>query len=337
MKINKKYHITKKHSREIVTNLFGRGRKKVFYSGDSEYNDLDRIVSITRKYSRSDEWKNRNLRLVFDRTGWFNPSEIDARLIEIPTVFNETPEVEVCETSAPHIPTIGEIKEMKANACNKLVDFFSEFNFSPSFRFTNTLAMVAKPVEYVHNYFAIQDHQYVSEISEKIKSMEFKDILKTLRDGVPSKKINSRMKIYYGAPGTGKTTKAEMEADAMIVCTSDMLPKDLMQVFNFEDGKATFKRSRLWEAMENGEVIVLDEINMLPFETLRFLQGFTDGKTEFNFNGETVHIKDGFSIIGTMNLNVGGAVLSIPEPLVDRCYDIVEFTLNGSALVDALM
>jgi MoxR-like ATPase len=114
-----------------------------------------------------------------------------------------------------------------------------------------------------------------------------------------------------------------------------MLPSDLMEDFTFDDGKAAFHPSALARCMEEGKSIVMDEINLLPFDSLRFLQGIFDGKTEFQYKGHTVHIKEGFKVIGTMNLTVNGVAFGLPEPLVDRCEMIKEFVLNPEMLMGA--
>lgn len=61
-----------------------------------------------------------------------------------------------------------------------------------------------------------------------------------------------------------------------------------------------------------------------------------DGKTEFIYKGHHVTIKDGFEIIGTMNLVVNGMVYPLPEPLVDRCEEIREFTMTEDLLINAI-
>ena len=110
-----------------------------------------------------------------------------------------------------------------------------------------------------------------------------------------------------------------------------------MQNFAFTDGKAEFQKSDLWIAMEEGKTIVLDEINMLPFESLRFLQGITDNKNEIDYKGFHIKIANGFQIIGTMNLNVNGQCIPLPAPLADRCLNIKEFKLNSKDLINSLM
>lgn len=223
-----------------------------------------------------------------------------------------------------------------------MINFFSEFEFIPNFRFINTVAnKLAEGGDvnaFIYNYFALTDNPYAKEIRSKIKSDEFKNILCDLAHTAPKSHINSRFKVYYGAAGCGKTTKAQSETDnRCIVCNNSMLPADLMEDFVFVDGKPSFKPSILWECMEQGKPIVLDELNLLPFDSLRFLQGTLDGKREFVYKGHTVKIADGFCVIGTMNLVVNGAVFNLPEPLVDRAADIVEFNLTAEQLVSAVL
>ena len=153
-----------------------------------------------------------------------------------------------------------------------------------------------------------------------------------------NKQINSRFKLYFGSAGTGKTTKAMQEANNnVIVCHSAMLPSDLMEDFKFHNGQPQFVESALYKAMTQGTKIVLDEINLLPFESLRFLQTILDNKSEIQYKGQTIKIKDGFQIIGTMNLIVNGSVFSMPEPLIDRACELREFKLIPDDLISAVI
>lgn len=247
---------------------------------------------------------------------------------------SNTKKVEVIEETA-------EVKVMRG--LKNIIKFFSEFEFEPNYRFINTLGFkIAKNKtaarDYIVNYFSLTDNQYKNEVKDKIKSKEFDNILIDLSASPkPEKVINKRFKVYYGSAGTGKTTLAQSEADnRCIVCNASMLPADLMEDFCFEDGKPSFKPSVLWNCMTEGKPIVLDEINLLPFDSLRFLQGILDGKSEFDYKGRKVVIADGFQIIGTMNLAIGGMVYGLPEPLVDRCADMKEFKLTADMLKSAL-
>lgn len=225
----------------------------------------------------------------------------------------------------------------------KLMNFFKEFEFEPNYRFVNTLALKLsvnqkQAIGYVANYFSLIDSTYQTEIASKCRSKEFRAILDGLKDAKPTNQVNKRLAIYYGSAGTGKTTQAMEESEGRcVVCNSSMLPSDLMEDFVFEEGKPTFQKSSLWNCMEQGKPIVLDEINLLPFDSLRFLQGILDGKKEIDYKGNKILIQDGFKVIGTMNLSIGGIVYGLPEPLVDRCAEIKQFSLTAKQLLNALM
>lgn len=245
--------------------------------------------------------------------------------------------------NAPEPAPAPDPKKILLEGIQHLMDFFTEFAFTPSFRFTNTFAFMAcksknAAIEYVSSYFALMDSSYVNEVTEKVKSAEFSQIVKDISQyGKPASHINNRFKVYFGPAGTGKTTIAQKESEnRCVVCNSSMLPSDLMEDFVFTDGNPDFKPSLLWECMEQGKAIVLDEINLLPFDSLRFLQGIVDGKTEFYYKNRPVHIHDGFQIIGTMNLSLGGMVYGLPEPLVDRCSTAKEFALSAKQLAQAI-
>lgn len=230
----------------------------------------------------------------------------------------------------------------RKKAMEGLINFFMEFQFEPNFRFVNTLCTKlanssSEGIQYINNYFNLTDSPYKEAIKEKMKSKEFDEIINILGIVAPAKTINHRLKVYYGSQGTGKTTKACEETDGRcIVCNNSVLPDDLMQDFVFTDGKPGFNKSTMRECMEKGMMLTLDEMNLLPFETVRFLQGILDDKKEFIFKGQKIKIKEGFGIIGTMNLMVNGMAFGLPEPLVDRCSDIKKFTLKAEDLMGAI-
>lgn len=98
------------------------------------------------------------------------------------------------------------------------------------------------------------------------------------------------------------------------------------------NGAPVYKDSDFMIAVKTGRTIILDEINLCNDEVLRALQTLSDNKQYFNYKGQRIEIKDGFKIIGTMNLSVNGCIYALPEPLVDRAGLIKEFTLNAENL-----
>lgn len=261
-----------------------------------------------------------------------NPFEVLA-----PAFDDEQP---VEEAQAPaQVLNDSQIQSFRINAVGRLQKFFSEFKFQPAARFVNTLARsqdVDAAREYVNGYVRLINNTDANDIIEKMKSPEFKSVAQDIMQYPPDKQINQRLDIYFGDAGTGKTTKAvDQYPEAQVVpCNASMLPDELMRTFDFNDadGNPVFKPSTLRLAMEAGNPIIFDEINLLSFDCLRLLQTLTDSKSSINYNGDTINIKPGFKIIGTMNLTVNDQVYNLPEPLVDRAATITEFKLTNTQL-----
>lgn len=253
---------------------------------------------------------------------------------------NEPDKVEPRPEPAPEpVQNDQAIAAFRVGAVNSLQRFFSDFKFQPAARFVNTAARCATVYDvkrYVDGYVRLINNCDANDIIEKMKSPEFESVAADLIKYPPQKQINRRLDIYFGDAGTGKTTKAiERYPEAQVVpCNASMLPDDLMRTFDFNDdnGNPVFKPSTLRLAMENGLPIIFDEINLLSFDCLRLLQTLTDGKSTINYNGDTITVKDGFKIIGTMNLIVNDQVYNLPEPLVDRAASITEFKLSPEEL-----
>lgn len=312
MKITNTFEIIKSKSGTIIF-LYGSDRK-AFDDTDSNYATYNALYEEFRTADANDR-----------------PCVFKARKDLIDTMF----------AVANSTPTPIDPSTQTLNGLENLLRFCKEFEFTPNYRFVNTLAhclSVSKKSAktYIAHYFALIDSPYAKDIKSKVNSAEFSKILDDLALTTPTKNVNNRFAIYYGDAGTGKTTKAqELCEGRCVVCNASMLPSDLMEDFVFVEGKPSFKPSALWECMTEGKAITLDEVNLLPFDSLRFLQGIVDGKKEFLYKGHTVTIAEGFEIIGTMNLVVNGSVFNLPEPLVDRCSEIVKFELSAKDLLSA--
>ena len=227
------------------------------------------------------------------------------------------------------------------------INFFKEFDFEPSIRFVDTLSKQVQTkgmnggINYINRYFELIDTPYLNAIRQKLQSEECKDMLMcyALPEMHTNKNVNNRLDIYYGPAGTGKTTQAAFESSGRVVpCHSGMMPEDLLEVFDFNDvnGNPVYKPSALQIAMKEGKKVCLDEINLLPFETVRFLQTLTDGKSSIIFKDQVIQIRSGFKIIGTMNLKVGNQIFPLPAPLVDRAENIVKYSITPDMLFDMI-
>lgn len=241
-------------------------------------------------------------------------------------------------TEAPKV-TKAQQKELIDNA-EKLVNFLSEFNFKPEGRTLNTFILKCDSYEnaknFLYSYFNLTDNPFTEDLKFKMESPEFKEIVTTFSNlPKPSKKINSRLTIYYGEAGTGKTYKAMQDNPnaSILLGNKSTEPEDLFKRFELKNGKAEFAESDLVEAMQNGTTIIIDEINLYRFDVLQTLQTITDGKEFFTFNGKLIHIKNGFHIIGTMNLKVDDITMPLPQPLVDRAENLQEFKVTTETLL----
>ena len=318
MQINERITMRKeKSSGDIITNAFTQAHPQRYHTNEEFFTPLDRLYN--------------NIVGVADKNLVYNNWLSDTDVKEI---INSMGDIEIVVEDTPSTA------QLVTRGIDNMIKFFTEFNFQPNFRFLNTLSRYGKKEGrgYIARYFELINSPYCAVITEKMKSPEFKQIENDFFAEQTQKQINNRFKLYYGSQGTGKTTQALQDCNnACMVCHNAMLPADLLENFNFNEGKAEFQPSALYNAMVNGTPITLDEINLLPFESLRFLQGILDGKASFEYKDKTVNIADGFMIIGTMNLTVNGMTFGLPEPLVDRCAETRKFELTADNLLSAVL
>ena len=232
-------------------------------------------------------------------------------------------------------PTGKRVVKDKTALVQKFIKFFSEFEFTPQVRMINSLANCASANDvrdYVTGYFDLTNNPFAKDVAAKVKSEEFKLLAEEIW-GTADRKINKRFEIYYGEPGSGKTTQAiaQYPDAAVVVCHAGMTPDELFRGFDFTtDGKPTFRPCPLRDAMKDGKVVILDEINLLNEDCRRTLQAICDEKTSVTINTDVVEIADGFKVVGTMNLFVNEMCFPLPAPLVDRAETIREFSLTAA-------
>lgn len=116
-------------------------------------------------------------------------------------------------------------------------------------------------------------------------------------------KGTKRLYLLLGESGVGKSYAVAKRFPNAVTyaCTKGIDPFSLL--FNIEEGREGLapKKTPFNFAMQNGEMVVMNEINELPHETLMFLQGITDESESVVIGSEYVKIGKGFKIVGTMN------------------------------------
>ena len=332
MKINNNFFIAGVHnSSDIVTNIFGS--KRTFTPYDSEYNALKRVLKTVRRRTIDTATKNNILRNILTNIN-SDPNWIESKLFNVTAATTAPATTDTAETTKPGID-----KTVVTEILDALNNFLSEFGAPITIRMADTFFRVKDKKAYISNYFKLCNNNWTKEIDEKLKSAEFRDIASRAKAiSLVKPKVNTRLKIYFGPQGTGKTTTAMNEAVACIPCSSDTSCKELLKDFDFdENGKPTFKKSVLWTAIEEGHKIVLDEINLLNKDTRQFLQELTDGKPYIDFEGTRIMIHPDFQVIGTMNLYINGVAFPLTEPMVDRCEVIEEFKLTTDKIANMLV
>lgn len=223
----------------------------------------------------------------------------------------------------------------RCTAINELVKVFKDvcFNAIKSNRFINTLSKQSdlnSACDYVYSYALLENNPEADGVKCLTQSPEFERAFEKMQKLKTSNIINKRLDIYYGDAGTGKTTQAIKENPnaSVVLCNNSMTPAELFEEFTFENGAPVYKDSAFMKAIKEGKTIILDEINLCNDEVLRALQTLVDGKQFFNYKNQKIEIKEGFKVIGTMNLIVNGCTYALPEPLVDRAGVLKEFSIN---------
>ena len=142
-----------------------------------------------------------------------------------------------------------------------------------------------------------------------------------------------------GSPGGGKTYAAVKAAETLNGGTADTVPcspsmdaADTLYAYrlDYKSGKRGYIPTALLDAMPCGRAVVLDEINLLPMEARMFLQNVLDNKSKVHVMGQEIPIRDGFFVIGTLNIETGLGTQPLPLPLVDRAAVIREFRTSTS-------
>lgn len=231
--------------------------------------------------------------------------------------------------------TENQIKQEVMEGIEELQNTMLQFDTAVTPRMVSTMLHHSNPEAYLYGYLKLTGRE-CDDFMKKTQSQEWRRMMNKLKSANP-KRINKRLAIYFGPPGGGKTTAALREAGKKIGMHKDMTAKELMFDFTFKDGEAQFSKSVFAQAMENGEAIVCDELNLASNTLLQFMQSVLDNSKSIFMDGQELVIKEGFKVIGTMNDVVSGVDRILPEPIIDRALDIRYFELTPSKIYDYMM
>jgi AAA domain (dynein-related subfamily) len=228
--------------------------------------------------------------------------------------------------------TENQIKQEVMEGIEELQNTMLQFDTAVTPRMVSTMLHHSNPESYLYGYLKLTGRE-CDDFMKKTQSQEWRRMMNKLKSANP-KRINKRLAIYFGPPGGGKTTAALREAGKKIGMHKNMTAKELMFDFTFKDGEAQFSKSVFAQAMENGEAIVCDEMNLASNTLLQFMQSVLDNSKSIFMDGQELVIKEGFKVIGTMNDVVSGVDRILPEPIIDRALDIRYFELTPSKIYE---
>jgi SpoVK/Ycf46/Vps4 family AAA+-type ATPase len=142
--------------------------------------------------------------------------------------------------------------------------------------------------------------------------------------------------LLYGVPGCGKTALVEgafPEELETIIGSGDTELSDFIGGYvQTPSGGFEWIDGALVRAVEQGKVLLIDEIGLIDPKVLSAVYGLMDGRDELTItqNPErgTIKAKEGFYVIGATNPNAPGVRLS--EALLSRFTIQVEMTTDWS-------
>lgn len=236
-----------------------------------------------------------------------------------------TATAEATKTEAPK-------EEDRQKLVTDLRTYCKDFEYCPDNRVLDTIKYTENVNAFLLAFMKVTgyDPELLDRAENCFKSLEWKALLKRLGNikTKRAKPINERLVIYFGSAGTGKSTRARTEAPTAVKLagSASFDPDDLFT--RFDPDRKAFVLTEIGQAMQDGKTIILDEANLYNSVVLQRLQAVLDNTEDVTDRGMTIKIKDGFKVIITMNLETNLGKTPLPNPLVSRAYELVDFDKN---------
>ncbi|MDK7113878.1 MoxR family ATPase [Staphylococcus pettenkoferi] len=154
--------------------------------------------------------------------------------------------------------------------------------------------------------------------------------------------------LLKGPTGSGKTKLAETLSETVDIpmhqvnCSVDLDAESLLgfktiQTNDKGEQEIVFIDGPVIQAMRQGHILYIDEINMAKPETLPILNGVLDYRRKLTnpFTGEVIHAAPGFNVIAAINEGYIGT-LPMNEALKNRFVVIQVDYIDGSILSDVI-